>query len=90
MEYFVCLVKSDEKVAATPVVSACPSNLRGTELLVPGEVKLEKLYSDFKVTVEVYHMLLSKELLPHHIKYHLPGNKKVKCNFDFESSHVRT
>lgn len=76
MQYLVCLIKSDERVIATPAVPATRDNLKNMVLCFPGQYKLEKLLSDFKVTVEVYNLELSKEMLPHEVKYHIV-NKKV-------------
>lgn len=77
MHYFVCLVKCDEQVLATSAVPA--TNLVNLTLPIPGEIKLANLCSDFKITVEIYNLELSKEMLPHDIKYHI-ANKKVKSN----------
>ena len=73
MLYFVCLTKCDEQVLATSVVPA--QNLMNMTLSVPDEIKLINLSSDFKVTVEIYYLELSKELLPHDVKYHISGKK---------------
>lgn len=82
MLYLVCLVKSDERVLATSGGSATREHLSNMALTLPGQIKLEKLLSDFKVTIEVYNMTLSKEMLPHDVKYHI-NNRKVPCLDDF-------
>lgn len=76
LQYFVCLVKSDEQVLATPVVPASREHLKDLNLEFPGQIKLQSLLSSFKVSVEVYFIEVNKELLPHDIKYHI-ANKKV-------------
>ncbi|KAK6616848.1 hypothetical protein RUM43_014989 [Polyplax serrata] len=78
LHYFVCLAKSDERVLATPVVPATRENLSDSNLKFPGTLKLEALLSNFRVTVEVYSLELSKELLPHDIKYHISTKKDKK------------
>ncbi|KAL0276644.1 UNVERIFIED_CONTAM: hypothetical protein PYX00_004173 [Menopon gallinae] len=78
MQYLVCLIKSDERVIATPAVPATRDNLKNMVLCFPGQYKLEKLLSDFKVTVEVYNLELSKEMLPHEVKYHIVSKKDKK------------
>lgn len=84
LQYFVCLIKSDERVLGTPVVSATRENLKDSNLQFPGSVKLEALHSNFRVTIEVYSLELIKKLLPHEQKYHIPS-KKVKFFFIYLS-----
>lgn len=76
--YVLCLVHSDERVLSTEMMCA-PRNLHShNKLTFPNSLTLDDLYSDFKVTVEVYTMTArSKELVPHDIKYHINTNKKV-------------
>lgn len=74
----VCLVKCNEQVVATKLVSTVASNSKipDLELHVPGSVVLKNVYSDFTVTLEVYCLQAQEELLPHDVKYHI-NNKKV-------------
>lgn len=63
---------------ASQVLAATSENLRhegGAALLFPGSVKLSDLYSDFKVTLEVYILQTNREVLPHDVKYHISGKK---------------
>uniref|UniRef100_A0ABD2WMP4 PH domain-containing protein n=1 Tax=Trichogramma kaykai TaxID=54128 RepID=A0ABD2WMP4_9HYME len=73
--HFVCLVRHLETVLATPVVQAHPGD---SCVRFPSTLKLQDLYSDFKVTIEVYSLQTRAEILPHDIKYHIhsSGNKK--------------
>lgn len=76
--HFMYLVRSQEQVVASQVLAATSENLRhegGAALLFPGSVKLSGLYSDFKVTLEVYVLQTSREVLPHDVKYHISGKK---------------
>ncbi|XP_031779988.1 anillin isoform X3 [Nasonia vitripennis] len=66
--HFVCLVRHLETVIATPVVQAEPGD---SCLRFPSTLKLQDLYSDFKVTIEVYSLQTRAEILPHEIKYHI-------------------
>lgn len=79
--HFVCLAKCQDVVLATSVLSI--ANTRdlqgGTALRFTSSLTLADLYSNFRVTLEIYTMTCRKEVLPHDIKYHI--NKKV-C-FDF-------
>jgi hypothetical protein len=47
----------------------------GPALLFPGSLKLSGLYSDFKVTLEIYSLQTNREVLPHEVKYHISGKK---------------
>lgn len=72
------LVRSQEQVVASQVLAATSENLHydgGAALLFPGSVKLSGLYSDFKVTLEVYILQTNREVLPHDVKYHILGKK---------------
>uniref|UniRef100_A0A1B6IE89 PH domain-containing protein n=1 Tax=Homalodisca liturata TaxID=320908 RepID=A0A1B6IE89_9HEMI len=75
--YLVCLVHSDERVLATDVMCAPRSLHSHNKLTFPNTLALEGLYSDFKVTLEVYTMTArSKEIIPHDVKYHINTSKK--------------
>lgn len=81
--HVVCLVKCNEQVMATKLVSTVASTSKNPELdiKIPGTVVLKNVYSDFMVTLEAYCLQAQEELLPHDVKYHI-NNKKViteKC-----------
>jgi len=72
------MVHTQEQVVASPVVAATSENLRqggGAALVFPGSLRLDGLYSDFKVTLEIYSLQTNREVLPHDIKYHIAGKK---------------
>ncbi|XP_041975436.1 anillin-like isoform X2 [Aricia agestis] len=66
----VCLLKCRDRVLATSMQLTSPQPLHFAD-----DVRMDGLASDFKVTVEVYLLQASKELLPHDVKYHI-SNKK--------------
>ncbi|XP_037874043.1 anillin isoform X3 [Bombyx mori] len=68
----VCLLKCRDRVLATSMQQTKPTN---NTIHFPDEIKMLGLSSDFKVTVEVYLLQASKEMLPHDVKYHI-FNKK--------------
>ncbi|XP_076664608.1 anillin isoform X2 [Andrena cerasifolii] len=83
--HFVCLMRHLEEIVATPVVVAEPGD---SCLRFPSTLKLNDLYNDFKITIEIYSLQTQPEILPHAIKYHINhgtgcssnisnGNKKV-------------
>lgn len=74
--HFVCLVRHLETVIATPIVQAEP---RDSCLRFPSTLKLQDLFSDFKVTIEVYSLQTRAEILPHEIKYHI-HNSGSNCS----------
>ncbi|XP_073962625.1 anillin-like isoform X2 [Choristoneura fumiferana] len=68
----VCLLKCRDRVVATSMQLTKPS----AQLLhFPDQIRMEGLASDFKVTVEVYLLQASKEILPHDVKYHITNKK---------------
>ncbi|XP_047505638.1 anillin isoform X2 [Pieris napi] len=67
----VCLLKCRDRVLASSMQLTKPN----APLNFPDEISMDGLASDFKVTVEVYLLQASKELLPHDVKYHI-SNKK--------------
>ncbi|KAG7205048.1 hypothetical protein KM043_005429 [Ampulex compressa] len=69
--HFVCLLRHLEAIIATPVVVVEPGD---SCLRFPSTLKLNDLYSDFKITVEVYSLQTQAEILPHEIKYHIHNN----------------
>ncbi|KAM3961364.1 anillin, actin binding protein [Aphomia sociella] len=68
----VCLLKCRDRVLASSMQLTQPNS---TLLHFPDKISMDGLTSDFKVTVEVYLMPASKEILPHNVKYHI-SNKK--------------
>lgn len=66
--HFVCLVRHLDTVIATPGAQAEPGD---SCLRFPSTLKLQDLYSDFKVTIEVYSLQTRAEILPHEVKYHI-------------------
>ncbi|XP_076622147.1 anillin-like isoform X2 [Colletes latitarsis] len=80
--HFVCLMRHLEEIVATPVVVAEPGD---SCLRFPSTLKLNDLYSDFKITIEIYSLQTQAEILPHEIKYHINnvngcGNGNNNCN----------
>lgn len=75
--HFVCLAKCQDVVLATSVLSIVNTrDLQGGQALrFPASLTLADLYTNFRVTLEVYTMACRKEVLPHDVKYHI--NKKV-------------
>ncbi|XP_071447088.1 anillin-like [Hetaerina americana] len=73
--HFVCLVKHQEKVIATEMLSTaniCRSQSRLiSSLHFSKGIRLSGLYSDFKVTLEVYGLQVRREVLSHEAKYHI-------------------
>lgn len=80
--HIVCLVKCLDKVLPTHLVSTIVPNRKNPdmELSIPGTIKLDDVYSDFTVTLEVYSLQAEEELLPHELKYHI---KKVGFQYFF-------
>ncbi|XP_046734101.1 anillin isoform X3 [Diprion similis] len=72
--HFVCLVRHLDHVVATPVVVAEPGD---SCLRFSSTLKLQDLYSDFKITLELYSLQTRAEVLPHEIKYHIHNSKKT-------------
>ncbi|XP_030024100.2 anillin isoform X3 [Manduca sexta] len=68
----VCLLKCRDRVLATSMQLTQPT---GAQLHFPDEIRMLGLTSDFKVTVEVYLLQASKEVLPHEVKYHISSKK---------------
>ncbi|XP_047368160.1 anillin isoform X1 [Vespa velutina] len=69
--HFVCLIRYLEEVLTTPVVLAESGD---SCLRFPSTLKLQNLYSDFKITVEIYSLQTQAEMLPHEVKYHIHNN----------------
>ncbi|KAJ8710180.1 hypothetical protein PYW07_009546 [Mythimna separata] len=68
----VCLVKCRDRVLATSMQQSKPTS---NMLQFPDEIRMLGLASDFKVTVEVYLLQASKEVLSHEMKYHISSKK---------------
>ncbi|XP_076387570.1 anillin isoform X2 [Megachile rotundata] len=69
--HFVCLMRHLENVVATPVVVAESGD---SCVRFPSTLKLNDLYNDFKITIEIYSLQTQPEILPHEIKYHIHNN----------------
>uniref|UniRef100_A0A182PM21 PH domain-containing protein n=1 Tax=Anopheles epiroticus TaxID=199890 RepID=A0A182PM21_9DIPT len=72
----VCLLKYNETVLATQTAPTLPGLL---SVRFPDVLQLSNVFADFKITMEIYGMPASREVLPHEIKYHiaLGGKKKT-------------
>ncbi|XP_031640150.1 anillin isoform X2 [Contarinia nasturtii] len=71
--HLVCLLKYNEHVLATKTIPTLPG-LRAVKF--PGELHLDNVYADFKITLEIYGMIAQKECIPHDAKYHIHKGKK--------------
>lgn len=71
--HLVCVLKYNEHVLATQTVPTLPGLLA---VKFPDVLKLNNVYADFKITLEVYGMTAQREVLPHEIKYHINVGKK--------------
>ncbi|XP_058117007.1 anillin-like isoform X2 [Anopheles coustani] len=69
----VCLLKYNETVLATQTTPTLPGML---SVRFPDVLQLSNVFADFKITMEIYGMPASREVLPHEVKYHLPISKK--------------
>lgn len=79
--HVVCLVKCGEQIAETQLVSTVAGSSKNldVELVIPGQVKLTNVYSDFTMTLEVYCLQAQEEILSHEVKYHIgkKGSSKI-------------
>lgn len=73
-----------EEIVATPVVIAEPGD---SCFRFPSTLKLNDLYSDFKITIEIYSLQTQPELLPHEIKYHI--NSGNACGNNSNNSNKK-
>ncbi|XP_050067715.1 anillin [Anopheles maculipalpis] len=69
----VCLLKYNETVLATQTAPTLPGLL---SVRFPDVLQLSNVFADFKITMEIYGMPASREVLPHEIKYHIALGKK--------------
>ncbi|XP_051173713.1 anillin isoform X3 [Leptopilina boulardi] len=69
--HFLCLVRHMENIVSTPVIQVEQGD---SCIRFPSTLKIEDLYSDFKITIEVYSLQTRAEVLPHEIKYHIHNN----------------
>uniref|UniRef100_A0A182K179 PH domain-containing protein n=1 Tax=Anopheles christyi TaxID=43041 RepID=A0A182K179_9DIPT len=69
----VCLLKYNETVLATHMAPTLPGLL---SVRFPDALQLSNVFADFKITMEIYGMPASREVLPHEIKYHIGLGKK--------------
>uniref|UniRef100_A0A1B0D017 Uncharacterized protein n=1 Tax=Phlebotomus papatasi TaxID=29031 RepID=A0A1B0D017_PHLPP len=72
--HLVCLLKYNDTVLATKTVLTLPGLLavKFTDVF-----KMDDVYADFKVTLEIYGMPAQRDILPHEIKYHISGKKQA-------------
>ncbi|XP_074115811.1 anillin-like isoform X2 [Cotesia typhae] len=75
--HFLCLIRHLDTVIATPVVQVSSND---SCVRFPSTIKLENLYSDFKVTVEVYSLETRAEILPHEVKYHIHNSSHTSTS----------
>ncbi|KAH0534481.1 anillin-like isoform X1 [Cotesia glomerata] len=75
--HFLCLIRHLDTVIATPVVQVSQND---SCVRFPSTIKLENLYSDFKVTVEVYSLETRAEILPHEVKYHIHNSSHTSTS----------
>lgn len=80
--HLVCLLKmhDSEQVVATKTIPTLPGLLA---VKFPDSLRLENVFADFKVTLEVYGMLAQPEILPHEIKYHIKPKKFAGIGIGF-------
>lgn len=71
--HLVCLLKYNDTVLATKTIPTLPGLL---SVKFPGELHLDNVFADFKITLEIYGMIAQRESLPHDIKYHIKKEKK--------------
>lgn len=75
--HLLCLVRYAERVLVTPLVATGnPPNPPQIIARIPGSLKLEHIYPDFTITVEVYSLQAHEEIIPHEVKYHIGGKDK--------------
>ncbi|XP_059484946.1 anillin-like isoform X2 [Neocloeon triangulifer] len=70
-QYIVCLVKSQEQVLASPMLPTSSVPPKQELVRFPGTLTLEKLKSNFAVTLEVYTLQARRETISHEDKYHI-------------------
>lgn len=78
--HIVCLIKCGEQVIPTKLTSTVVLSVKNpdTELVIPGNVIIHNIYSDFTLTFEVYCLQAQEEFLPHEVKYHIHNKKPGK------------
>lgn len=70
--HLVCLLKYNEQVLATKTIPTL-NGLHSVKF--PDILKMDNVYADFKVTLEIYGMTAQRESLPHDVKYHIKTKK---------------
>lgn len=68
----MCLLKYNEQVVATKTVRTLPNLL---SVKFHDVLRVDNVYADFKVTLEIYGMEAQPEVLPHNIKYRIKNKK---------------
>lgn len=73
-QHLVCLLKYNEQVVATKTVRTLSGllSVRFADIL-----RVDNVYVDFKVTLEIYGMEAQREALPHSIKYRIKNKKGI-------------
>lgn len=73
-QHLVCLLKYGEQVVATKTVRTLPSLLSAKFHDI---LRVDNVYADFKMTLEIYGMEAQPEVLPHNIKYRIKNKKGI-------------
>uniref|UniRef100_A0A6M2DUL3 Putative actin binding protein anillin n=1 Tax=Xenopsylla cheopis TaxID=163159 RepID=A0A6M2DUL3_XENCH len=73
--HLVCLIRHQERVISTQIICTLPGL---HSMRFQDSIRMEDMYADFKVTLEVYGMEAKKQLLPHDVKYHIGLKKPSK------------
>lgn len=73
----VCLIRCQEHVLASSMLSTSSVHPQQDVLRFPGSVTLENLSTDFAVKLEVYTLQARKETISHEDKYHIKKASKV-------------
>lgn len=72
--HLVCLLKYNEQVVATKTVPTLSGLL---SVKFHDTLRLDHVYADFRVTLEIYGMQAQHEVLPHDVKYRIKNKKGV-------------
>uniref|UniRef100_A0A1A9WBD8 PH domain-containing protein n=1 Tax=Glossina brevipalpis TaxID=37001 RepID=A0A1A9WBD8_9MUSC len=70
--HLVCLLKYNEHVLATKSIPTLPGLLT---VKFPDILRLNDVYADFKITIEIYGMTAQGNTLPHEVKYRKNSSK---------------
>lgn len=80
--HLVCLLKMEnsEQIVATKTIPTLPGLL---SVKFPDSLRLDNVFADFKVTLEIYGMHAQPEILPHEVKYHIKPKKFAGIGISF-------